>query len=181
MVPFSSVATAVSIKRWNDGKSWKQVFFEGFVNRLAASDGVLLGCSRKGVIRSTDGGENWDCVLPDANGVYEFNLTSKNFVAIRAAGIVTNSAEAIPLQSSVDAGKTWQPTTGPSVFKGVYSYVNAGKNLFCCHKGGVSRSKDNGNTWELVREAIKNDKVPMRYELVVSGETAIAVLLFAGC
>jgi len=141
-----------------------------------------LGNSGKGLIRSTDGGEHWDAVLSDKDGIFKFNLTKGNFVAIRVAGIVTNSAAAIPLRSSTDAGKTWQPMyMGPTVFEGLYDFANAGKHLFCCHKGGISRSSDGGNTWELVREAIEDTSKPLRYELIVSGENVIAVLLFAGC
>ncbi len=169
-------------KSADDGKSWEKVFSEGFVNNLAVSNGVLMGNSAKGLIRSADGGANWDTVLSEQNGAFKFDLTSGNFVAIRVGGVITNGTAAIPLRTSTDAGKTWQPMyTGPTDFKGVYDFTKVGKYFFCCHKGGISRSSDGGNTWELVREAIEVTKVPMRYELIVSGDDVIAVLLFAGC
>jgi hypothetical protein len=168
-------------KSMDDGKSWKQVYFEGYVTHLQAFNGILLASSNKGVLRSANGGEQWEQVMPEGDGFYKFDLTKENFVAVRFAGIVTDAYPAISLRSSADAGLTWPPMyTGPIEFKGLYDFKKAGKYLFCCHKGGISRSGDGGNTWELVREPI-DSKEPLRYELLISGDTVFAVVVFAGC
>ncbi len=167
-------------KTTDDGKSWKHVYFEGFANQLVAANGVLLAGAGSGLIRSSDGGEHWDTVLPNKGAQYVLNVNEGAFVAIRQAWGSCSTA-ASPLQSSTDAGLSWQPIyTGPTEFKGVYDLKKAGKYIFCCHKDGVSRSKDGGSSWETVREALDPNK-PFRYELLVSGENVFAVVLFAGC
>ncbi|HTK21840.1 MAG TPA: hypothetical protein VL442_20125, partial [Mucilaginibacter sp.] len=49
-------------KSTNGGKTWKWVHVEGWVMKMVESNGVLLASSTKGVLRSTDDGENWDPV-----------------------------------------------------------------------------------------------------------------------
>src|SRR5688572_27042903 len=46
-------------KSTNSGKTWKQVHTGGWVMKLVESNGVLVATSMRGIIRSTDDGENW--------------------------------------------------------------------------------------------------------------------------
>ena len=46
-------------KSTNSGKTWKHVYAGGWVGKLVESNGVLVATSIKGIIRSTDNGENW--------------------------------------------------------------------------------------------------------------------------
>lgn len=165
----------------DDGKTWKHVFQEGGVSSLVADGDLIVGSGISGLLRSTDG-IHWDCVLPDAGAVYNVQLVDGRFAAVRTYGRCTNGEEVISMRISSDHGQTWQQLDDGRTSKVFYDLEQAGDDLFCSHKDGISRSTDGGNNWKLVRpaEPVEKDK-PMTVELAGSGKTILAIRAWAGC
>ena len=187
---FVSSAKGV-FKSKDDGKTWKHTFAEGWVQDLVAANGVLVGNSLHGLIRSTDEGENWEQVLHDEGGIYSISVIDGHFAVVRVAGSTRPDSEANPLENSLlrtssDGGKTWDRMNSGLLdadfqpAKYIYDLQQAGKYLFCCHDGGISRSSDWGESWELVRSAASL-KQPYRFALVVSGEKVFVAVVWGGC
>ncbi|MEO6190711.1 MAG: hypothetical protein ABIO44_10480, partial [Saprospiraceae bacterium] len=77
----------------NDGKSWKQIFSDGWVSGLVLANGVFIANGAHGLIRSTDDGEQWEYVLKDDGGSYRTSVIDGGFAAVRLAGIWRTSAD----------------------------------------------------------------------------------------
>ena len=71
--------------------------------QLVESNGVLMATSMKGIIRSTDDGENWALVISDGVGL-EVKRIEGGFAAITQSK--SNNRR---VRTSYDGGKTWQP------------------------------------------------------------------------
>ena len=174
-------------KSGDDGKTWKHVFDESWVSELIEVNGILVGSGVQGLLRSTDDGEHWTCTLPDKGAVYNtcaiegrLPVVRDHFAAVRVGG-PAHTSETSQLRNSVDGGENWQRMDeGLFPLEGVFDLKQAGDFLFCTHKGGISRSADWGQTWELVRSA--NDlKEPLRFELSTSGKLVFAAIVWGGC
>jgi len=163
------------------GKTWKHVFQQGWVSSLVADGNVVVGNGAAGLLRSTDG-EHWDCVLADAGAVYTVRLVDGRFAAVRNFWRYNDTAEMASMRISSDHGQTWQQLDDGMTSKTFYDVDQAGSNLFCSHKDGISRSTDGGNNWKLVRpgEPVEQDK-PMTVELAGSGKIIFAVRAWNGC
>jgi photosystem II stability/assembly factor-like uncharacterized protein len=180
----------------DNGKSWKHVFTQGWTSSLAIVDGVVVGSSSQGLLRSTDDGESWNCVLADEGGVYHINAVMGRFAAVRVAGPWRSNADDMPQRTSTsaDGGKTWQRmySLSPvqnwlisdqrmSTVYAIYDLKQVGKYLFCSHRAGISRSENAGESWELVYPAT-NISEPMQIRLFVLGKTVYAVkVALIGC
>jgi photosystem II stability/assembly factor-like uncharacterized protein len=170
-------------KTVDDGKTWKHIFAKGWIGSLSSADGFLLGNGPEGLMRSTDGGEHWDCVMADRGGVYNTCIIDDYFAAIRLGGPLPNSENNNPPRSSIskDGGKTWQnlkalmPLPQP-----ISNLVKAGEYLFANNSEGIFRSADGGKTWKLVHQSSEND-MPMLLKLGVSGQMVFAVRVIGGC
>ncbi len=165
----------------DDGKTWKHVFAEGWVSNLVIDGNVIVGNGVAGLLRSTDG-EHWNCVLPDAGAVYTVRVVDGRFAAVRTFGRCTNGEEVMAMRISSDHGQTWQQLDDGRTSKVFYDLEQAGNDLFCSHKDGISRSTDGGNNWKLVRpaEPVEKDN-PRTVELAGSGKTILAVRAWGGC
>jgi len=161
-------------KSTNNGKTWKQVQAGGWVMKLAESNGILLATSQRGIIRSADGGENWEAVISEGGvGIAVENIQG-GFAAITFNAKLTTRR----VRTSYDGGKTWQPIdAGLPASLLTASIVQVGENFFCGHPNGIFRSSDKGKTWKLILPAIK-DKV---FNLFVSGNLVYAVPRNGGC
>jgi photosystem II stability/assembly factor-like uncharacterized protein len=165
----------------NGGGQWHRVH-KGWTSDLVASKGLLLASAPQGLLRSNDGGQTWDCVLPDPQAFYQLRqLDNGHLVAIRPGGSWQAHRDGqVPLRSSTDGGQTWQPLDAASSLTGdIYDLKQAGKYLFCSHKGGISRSADGGQTWASVLDGQAGDGWYL--QLVVVGETVYAVRVEMGC
>lgn len=134
-------------KSADDGKTWKQVYTEGRVLSLAATDNVLLASVwGAGVLRSTDGGKTWNWALNDGGTANKLSVVEGHFALFGMTRRVRQSA---------DNGQTWKPmdSEGLPLSGVVYELGQVGKYLFCCHNAGIYRSADGGKNWELVRRA----------------------------
>ncbi|TAE51293.1 MAG: hypothetical protein EAZ89_10355 [Bacteroidetes bacterium] len=165
------------------GTTWKQTYALGWVRSLASSGGALVAGSAQGLLRSTDGGEHWTCVLADEQASFKVSAFDGIFAAVREAGPWRTATDATIKRAfvSADGGKTWQRIdTGLKPGQYMLDLEQAGNYLFCSHKAGISRSADKGKTWELVRSA-EGLGENVRFELVTSGKLVFAWKLMPGC
>lgn len=161
-------------KSIDKGKSWKQVYTEGWVMKFVESNGVLLATSQRGIIRSTDGGENWDRVISEGGVGIAIESIKGGFAAIT----YNTTSETRRVRTSYDGGKTWQAIdAGIPASLSIASIIQVGKNFFCGHPKGIYRSSDKGKTWKLLLPAIEG-KV---FNLSVSGNVIYAIPRSGGC
>jgi photosystem II stability/assembly factor-like uncharacterized protein len=158
----------------NNGKTWKLVQTGGWAMKMVESDGVLLATSQVGIIRSSDGGENWDAVISEG-GV---GIAVENIKGGFAAITYNTTSETRRVRTSYDGGKTWQPIdAGLPASLSIASIVQVGDNFFCGHPSGIFRSSDKGKTWQLLLPSIEK-KV---FNLFVSGNVIYAIPRDGGC
>jgi uncharacterized protein (TIGR03437 family) len=148
-------ATGLGVYRSRDGGStWTDVAMKygGPATALAvdAQNPALVYAGHQGVglIKSADGGDNWQVSYPEKPGAP---------VYIRAITIQPSFSNAIYMAvdpgavlASYDAGKTWGlPPHGLPENVQVYSLVNqpTGTSLFAGTNAGVYLSSDSGNNW----------------------------------
>lgn len=162
------------VKSADQGKTWKHVFKEGWVMKMAESEGVLVCTSQQGISRSTDGGESWNCVLQEG-GV---GIAVENIEGGFAAITYNTESETRRVRISTDGGKTWQAIdAGLPPQATIASIKQVGKYFFCGHPDGIYRSADKGKTWKLILPAI-GKKV---FNLSVSGKVIYAIPRDGGC
>ncbi len=176
-------------KTTNSGKTWKHVHAGSGVGHLAESDGVLLAISTRGIIRSTDNGENWAVVTSEGIVAWDVKPIKDGFVAITSR----SESGTRSLMTSYDDGKSWQPIDAgnkvfidsiwrtwhdrPNVQAFQTSIAQVGENFFCTHPEGLFRSSDKGKTWKLLLPSIENNV----YSLYASGNVIYAILTKGGC
>ena len=66
----------------NSGKIWKQVSTGGGAGNLVQLNGVLMAISMKGVMHSTDDGENWYLVISERGVGIAVESINNEFTAI---------------------------------------------------------------------------------------------------
>ncbi len=161
-------------KSTDHAKTWKQVFYGGWVMRMVESEGVLLCTNEGGILRSTDGGEHWEVVLSEGGVGIAVEVIKGGFAAIT----FNTESESRRMRTSTDGGKTWQAIdAGLSASMDISSIKQMGEYFFCGHPDGIYRSGDRGKTWELILPSIRK-KV---FNLSVSGGVIYAVPRDAGC
>jgi photosystem II stability/assembly factor-like uncharacterized protein len=160
---------------WNkvNGKTWKQVYNGGGVN-MVESNGVQVATNGKGIIRSIDGGENWELVISEGGVGIDVERIKGGFAAITYSS-ASNSRR---VRTSYDGGKTWQPIdAGLPASLSIASMIEVGENFFCGHPEGIFKSSNKGKTWELLLPSVDN-KV---FNLSVSGNVIYAIPRSGGC
>jgi len=168
----------------NSGKTWKQVHIGDGRMKLVESNGILLSTSYKGILRSTDDGQNWDNVLNEGGVGIAVERINGGFAAIVNNTITqTNS-----IHISLDGGKNWsaigeelQPSWSSSLMKkigllqsssDILSIKQMGKYLICSRSDSIFRSSDMGKTWkQLVLPSVENKG----FNLSVSGNVIYAM------
>lgn len=161
-------------KSSNHGKTWKLVHNGGWAMKMVELNGVLLATSQVGIIRSTDGGENWDAVISEGGVGIAIELIKGGVAAIT----YNTKSETRRVRTSYDGGKTWQSIdAGLPASSFITSIVQVGDDFYCGHPSGIFRSSDKGKTWELLHSSIKS-KV---FILSVSGNVIYAIPRNEGC
>ncbi|MDO9375720.1 MAG: hypothetical protein Q7T76_14970 [Ferruginibacter sp.] len=142
--------------------------------KLVESNGVLMSTTNRGIIRSTDDGENWDLVISEGGVGIAIEHIEGGFAAIT----YNTASETRRVRTSYDGGKTWQPIdAGLPATQSIASIIQVGENFFCGHPNGIFKSTDKGKTWKLVLPSI-NGKV---FNLSVSGNVIYAIPRNGGC
>jgi photosystem II stability/assembly factor-like uncharacterized protein len=171
--------------------TWKLVQ-NGWVGDILESEGVLLASGQKGIMRSTDNGEQWEWVISEGGVGIAIERIGGGFAAI-AYNTQTKSRR---IHISLDGGKTWQAIDeGLQPSPNISSVKQIGSDLFVGHPDGIFRSSDMGKTWDRVHAGFGNalhasifaslnpapapvDKV---FKLYVSGTVLYAVAVSPGC
>ena len=136
--------------------------------KLVESNGVLMATSQGGILRSTDDGENWDCVLHEGGVGIAIERILGGFAAIN----YNTESETRRVRTSYDGGKTWQPIdAGLTAQLSIASIIQVGEYFFCGHPDGIFRSSDKGKTWKLLLPSIE-DRV---FNLFGSGNVIYAI------
>ena len=153
-------SNTVLFRSTNSGKTWKPTKAGDSGMRLVESNGVLLSTSKKGILKSTDDGQNWDRVLGEWGAGLAVERIDGGFAAIVNNPITeTNS-----IHISLDNGKTWnaiaedlQPSLSSLLMRkigfmqsssDILSIKQMGKYLICGRADGIFRSSDMGKTWQ---------------------------------
>jgi photosystem II stability/assembly factor-like uncharacterized protein len=161
-------------KSTNSGKTWKHVHVGGLVGKLVEQNGVLVATNMTGIIRSTDGGENWALVISEGGVGIDVETIKGGFAAIT----YSTASNTRRVRTSFDGGKTWQPIdAGLPAQLSISSIIQVGDSFFCGHPDGIFRSSDKGKTWKLLLPSIKG-KV---FNLSVSGNVIYAIPRDGGC
>ncbi|HEY1055864.1 MAG TPA: exo-alpha-sialidase [Emticicia sp.] len=142
------------------GETWERVQIGGGLMKLIESNGVLLAIDKEGILRSTDGGQNWDRAIGEGGyGIAMERIDGGFAVIVNNPKNKTNS-----IHISLDNGKTWnaigqdlQPTWSHLFMRKVgllksstdiLSIKQMGKYLICGRTDGIFRSSDMGKTWQ---------------------------------
>ena len=142
--------------------------------KLVESNGVLMATSQNGILRSTDDGEKWNCVLNEGGVGIAVERINGGFAAIN----YNTESMTRRVRTSYDGGKTWEPIdAGLTADESIASIIQVGEYFFCGHPTGIFRSSDKGKTWKLIRPSIGN-KV---FNLSVSGNVIYAIPRSGGC
>ncbi len=178
-------------KSVDNGRSWKQVQ-KGWVGEIVEANGVLLATDQKGIMRSTDRGENWEWVISEGGVGMALERIDGGFAAI-AYNTTTKSRR---IHVSFDSGKTWQVISeGLQPSPNISSVKQIGNHLFVGHPDGIFRSSDMGKTWLRVRAgfgsansimnliSLNSASAPVEkvFKLHVSGNVLYAVAVVPGC
>jgi photosystem II stability/assembly factor-like uncharacterized protein len=175
----------------NNGKTWKNVHAWGLLGKLVESDGVMVATSMRGIVRSTDKGENWELVICEGGVGIDVARIKGGFAAIN----YSTAAKTRRMRTSYDGGKTWQPIDAgfqaQSSTDSVWhpkeaalpaqeyktSIIQVGENFFCGHSDGIYMTSDKGKTWKLVLPSIKGKM----FKLCVSGNVIYAIQMENHC
>lgn len=135
--------------------SWRRVgvWQGGTVAALAISpafqqDGIVLAATAAGLYRSTDGGQQWNCVQ---DGLTDPRIMTVIFAPMALLAF-TATADGRLFQSE-DGGGSWQEVRGWAGF-GLINAIAPSPNfrvdqtLFVATNEGVFRSQDGGGSWE---------------------------------
>ena len=158
-------------KSVDDGKSWRQVFDDGQVMSLSASNGMLFGGGTRGVLRANARGEQWDWVLRDEGAAVNTGNIEGGIAAITYDGDLKR------LYTSTDTGNSWQQAAESDTPVRLSTDIKqAGEYLFYSEDTGVFRSADKGKSWQLVFP-VKGKRM---FSLVATGQTIYAITM-VGC
>ena len=130
----------------------------------------------KGILSSTDDGENWDLVVNEQRRGFVVESIKGGF----AVGFDRTAKDTRRLRTSYDGGKTWQSIDeGLPANLNITSVIQVGEDFFCSHSAGILKSSDKGKTWKevLLLPSIKN-KV---FNLAVSGNVIYVIPKLRGC
>lgn len=121
------------------GQTWLDLQ-PGFSHVGVVSDKVLLASKGKGILRSSDGGENWTEVSEATPTARVMIVRDKTCYWASPKGLLTSG----------DEGKTWAAIAdSPACAFGPY-FGKTATDLLVVNKDGFHESTDGGKSWKLV-------------------------------
>lgn len=125
----------------DNGQTWELVYqnIENPISSLIIRGETIWTESYLKLLKSENYGEDWQ-EIPLEDSYYLVDITD--------SAIITRRSQS-RYKISYDEGATWQETSWNTLFNDIYSIFWREGYLYCSHAGGLSRSDDNGNTWEL--------------------------------
>lgn len=153
---------------------------------VAALGHVYGPHTARGIYKTTDGGKTWRKTLyvNDRAGAQDISidpsdpntLYATTWEAFRTAYTLSSGGPGSKLFKSTDGGETWQDITKskglPTTVLGKISVAISPKNpkrIFCmleAEQGGLYRSDDSGQTWELINQQPEYRQRPWYYTRV---------------
>lgn len=164
------------------GKTWQHVYNQSWAHTFVSGSGILLANNSQGLIRSADGGKNWEVSLDDEGGFYNNKIIDGYFVAIRTAGrYPAHYGKNYWVNISTDGGDNWHMMdSGKPSDNKIDDILKMGNYWISARRTGVSRSTDLGKTWQLILSP-EDDQAMIRFDLHQSGETLFAIVKQGGC
>ncbi|HKL41593.1 MAG TPA: hypothetical protein VJ962_03345, partial [Clostridia bacterium] len=156
-------------KSTNKGESWTQLastinndYFD-YINRLVVDPtdkDIVIAATEKGIMKSTDGGLQWDTVYTNANGVEDLvaNPTDFNilYAGVNSYGILKSTDAGESWSISFDelvAGQRYELAVSPVDPNIIYASINISSTESC-----VYRSTNAGETWLKFEDKYGNNK-----------------------
>ncbi len=146
----------------------------GWVKDMVEFEGVLIGKSQQGIIRSTDNGESWESVISEG-GV---GIAVENIDGGVAAISYNTESKTRRVRISLDKGKTWKAIDeGLPPSLSISSIIQMGEYFICGHPDGIFRTSNMGKTWEKILPSV-DEKV---FNVYKSGKVLYALPRDGGC
>lgn len=166
----TSVPTKGSLLKSTDsGETWK-VMWDKKLNILTVdvltmavnpfdSQNVLLGLKGKGILQTSDGGENWSMMKFNAEKVYGLVFDPADSRIIYATGIIGGRGK---IFKTTDAGENWEeiytsPADGPLVISLVLDKKDSRFLYASTSDNRIIKSSDAGKAWRYIYQ----EKSPM--------------------
>ncbi len=177
------VGTETGIYRSPDaGKQWSRVMEKEIIHSLIKTPEAILASGDQGIYRSTDQGNTWTQIREFTSGTRLFQLSEDKILAHiqkpRKQKEMFDWMERDLFLVSEDGGLNWQKADFQiSGETGINDLSVLGKYLFLSHKQGLSRSADQGKTWEKI-ELPKG--MSQTFKIKVIGQSLFIIPTF-GC
>ena len=146
----------------------------GWSKDVVEYEGVLIGKSQHGIIRSTDNGESWESVISEG-GV---GIAVENIDGGVAVISYNTESKTRRVRITLDKGKTWEAIDeGLPPSLSISSIIQMGEYFICGHPDGIFRTSDMGKTWEKILPSV-DEKV---FNVYKSGKVLYALPRVGGC
>jgi photosystem II stability/assembly factor-like uncharacterized protein len=141
----------------DNGQTWEDPQLEstaiGVLHYFANIGNTLVSVSSDGgyVSISKDGGRTWKLIIDQVPNIYSVRslLASGNILfAMRRGGGLCQSS---------DTGKTWVFNATTAYYGEVYTLSKIDNTLYIATQSGFFRSRDNGDTWDIVNKELFYD------------------------
>ena len=162
------------LKSSDKGKTWKQVYKNGWVMKFKEFERVIICTNEHGILRSIDNGDHWETVISEGGVGINIEHSDLGFSAIT----YNTDSKQRRVRISKDLAKSWQAideAIPPS--DGISCLTQLENILFIGHPNGILRSDDYGKSWKLVLQKI-DKKV---FNLTVVNNVIYAIPRNEGC
>ncbi|MDK2978213.1 MAG: hypothetical protein PWP52_927 [Bacteroidales bacterium] len=156
-------------KTTDKGESWAQLAsttnndYFAYINRLVVDpndEDIVIAATEKGIMKSVDGGQQWDTVYTNANGVEDLVANPNDFdilyAGVNSYGILksTNAGESWTISfDELVAGQRYELAVSPVDPNIIYASINISTT-----ESYVYRSTDAGETWLKLEDKYGNNK-----------------------